>query len=78
MSEIALVVGEERVVDAAVDDRPGRVERALRVGGLQRERVVDDERRPGGVMRGRGERSGRADERGQRDQRHESRAICAR
>ena len=31
----------------AVDDRRGRVERALRVRGLERERVVDDERRPG-------------------------------
>ena len=43
--EVALVVGEERVVDRAIDDRRGRVECALRVRRLDRERVVDHERR---------------------------------
>ena len=47
MREVAALVGEERVVDRAVDDRRGRVERTLRIGGLDRERVVDDERRDG-------------------------------
>src|SRR3954453_21285464 len=71
MSEVALVVGEERVEDAAVDDRAGRVERALRIRCLEGERVVDDERRPGGAMRARGERGGRAGERRQCDERHD-------
>ena len=41
--EVAALVGEERVVDRAVDDRRGRIEGALRVRRLDRERVVDHE-----------------------------------
>ena len=63
MREVAALVGEERVVDAAVDDRTGRVERPLRVGRLDRERVVDHERRTGGAVRGRGDRGSRGRER---------------
>src|SRR4029077_15702334 len=37
MRQVGLVVGEERVEDAAVDDRPGWIERALRIGRLQGE-----------------------------------------
>ena len=43
--QVVALVGEERVVDRVIDQRRGRVERAARVGGLDRERVVDDERR---------------------------------
>ena len=42
--DVAAPEGQERVVDAAVDDRRGRLERPLRVGRPDLERAVDDER----------------------------------
>ena len=48
--EVAALVREERVVDAAIDDRGGRLEGALGIGGLDLEGAVDDER-PGGRRR---------------------------
>jgi hypothetical protein len=42
--EIAASVREERVVDATVDDRSSGLEGTLRIGGLDLERTVDDER----------------------------------
>ena len=68
MRQVGLVVGEERVEDATVDDRPSRVERTLRIGRLERERVVDDERRDASTVCRRGERGGRACERHEGDE----------
>ena len=45
MREVTAAVGEEGVVDAAVDDRRGRLERPLRIGRLDLEGAVDYERR---------------------------------
>src|SRR5262245_41196972 len=71
MGDVAALVGEERVVDGAVDDRRGRLERTLRIRRLDLERAVDDERRcgsplPGRAVRGDGRRQG--DEHPERDQ----------
>ena len=67
MREVTPAVGEEGVVDAAVDDRRGRLERPLRIGRLDLEGAVDDERvglRLGGPGGGAQEGGRRGDERG--------------
>ena len=46
MGEVAALVREERVEERTIDERCGRIERALRVGGLERNELsmtsVDD------------------------------------
>ena len=42
--DVAALEGEQRVVDRAIDDGRGRLERSLRIGRPDLERAVDDER----------------------------------
>ena len=44
MGDVRSLELQERVVEGAVDDAAGRLELPLRIGGLEVERLVDDER----------------------------------
>ena len=48
MRDVGALETQQRVVESAVDDAAGRLELPLRVGRLQIERLVDDERAAGG------------------------------